>query len=235
MNIAVIPARGGSKRIPKKNLKLFRGKPIIAYSIDAAFASGQFERVIVSTDDREIADYALARGAEVPFMRPAALSDDHATTVPVVAHAIDAACGEQAAAGPMNVCCLYATAPFVRPGDLSLAHQSFVHKRVAGYVFTATAFPFPIQRAFRIGLEGRVEMFDPSAYATRSQDLEPAYQDAGQFYWGSAVSFRAHKMFFSTDSVAFLLPRYRVQDIDTHDDWRRAELVHQALETLGEL
>lgn len=228
MNVAIIPARGGSKRIPRKNLRPFCGRPIIAYSIAAARDAKVFDRIIVSTDDHEIAEFAKGSGAEVPFVRPADLSNDHATTVPVIGHAIEWLTRD---GGPIdNVCCIYATAPFVQAQDLRAAHDRLVDDRVTGYVFSATSMPFPIQRAFRIDATGHVEMFAPENYAKRSQDLEPAYQDAGQFYWGAARTFLSGKIFFSTDSVAYLLPRYRVQDIDTPDDWERAELLFQLLQ-----
>ena len=228
MNVAIIPARGGSKRIPRKNLRPFCGRPIMAYSIAAARDAQIFDRIIVSTDDAEIAEFARGAGAEVPFVRPADLSNDHATTVPVIRHAIDQL---QRDGVPIdNVCCIYATAPFVQQNDLRAAYDRLVGDRIAGYVFSATSMPFPIQRAFRIDPSGHVEMFAPENYAKRSQDLEPAYQDAGQFYWGAASTFLSEKIFFSTESVAYLLPRHRVQDIDTAEDWERAELLFRLLQ-----
>jgi pseudaminic acid cytidylyltransferase len=233
MKIAIIPARGGSKRIPRKNLRPFCGKPIMAYSIQAARDAGVFDHVIVSTDDAEIAALAREFGAETPFVRPPELANDHATTVPVIRHAVD---WVQANIGPVEqVCCVYATAPFVQADDLKIAYRRLVDGHVTGYVFSATTFPFPIQRAFRVKPDGFVEMFEPAHYNTRSQDLEEAYQDAGQFYWGSAAAFLSDKIFFATDSVAHVLPRYRVQDIDTPEDWRRAELMYQALRQGGDL
>ncbi len=233
MNIAIIPARGGSKRIPRKNLRPFCGKPIIAYSIEAARAAGVFDRIIVSTDDAEIQAMAREFGAETPFTRPPELADDHATTVPVIRHAVQWV--QRNDAPVANVCCIYATAPFVQASDLQAAYGRLVDGKVGGYVFSATSFGFPIQRAFRVGGDGRVSMFEPRHYNTRSQDLDEAYQDAGQFYWGSAQSYLADKIFFSDDSVAHVLPRHRVQDIDTAEDWTRAELMFQALRSSGEL
>lgn len=233
MKVAIIPARGGSKRIPRKNLKLFRGKPIIAYSIGAALESAAFDRVIVSTDDTEIAAVAREFGAECPFLRPSELANDHATTVPVIRHAID-----WISANLEKVeyaCCIYATAPFVQARDLVLAYARLIDEDVQGYVFTATTFPFPIQRAFKVDGNGFVKMFEPNNYNTRSQDLEEAFQDAGQFYWGSAASYREGKIFFSDDSKAYILPRYMVQDIDTPEDWKRAEFMYEALRSNGDL
>jgi pseudaminic acid cytidylyltransferase len=233
MRIAIIPARGGSKRIPRKNLRPFCGQPILAYSVQAALRAEVFDHVIVSTDDAEIAALAREFGASTPFVRPPELADDHATTVPVIAHAVR---WVQQHLGPVDhACCIYATAPFVQAADLRAAWARLTEQRVTGYVFSATSFPFPIQRAIRIKGDGRVEMFEPQNYNTRSQDLEEAYQDAGQFYWGSAESYLSGKIFFATDSMAQLLPRWRVQDIDTPEDWARAELMYQALVQRGEL
>lgn len=228
MRLAVIPARGGSKRIPRKNIKEFCGKPIICYSIEAAMRCGRFDRVVVSTDDPEITELARASGAEVPFVRPPELSDDYTPTVPVIRHAIEWVTEYRGAVS--HACCIYATAPFVTVQDLREAFDRMVDRRVTGYVFTATSFPFPIQRAFRITGSGHCEMFDPQNYNARSQDLEPAYQDAGQFYWGSTQAYLEGKKFFATDSMPYLIPRYRVQDIDTLQDWTRAELMWRALQ-----
>lgn len=233
MNIAIIPARGGSKRIPRKNIREFCGKPLITYSIEAAKASGLFDHVIVSTDDEEIREIANAWGAETPFVRPAELANDHATTVPVIKQAVEWV--QQHMGNVDNVCCIYATAPFIQASALREAHELLVRKSVSGYVFTATTFPFPIQRAFKVKPDGLVEMFEPQNYMTRSQDLEEAYQDAGQFYWGSAEAYLSEKIFFSTDSMAYVLPRYMVQDIDTPEDWRRAELMYEVLKKNGDI
>lgn len=233
MNIAIIPARGGSKRIPRKNIRDFCGKPLIAYSITAAKDCGLFDHIIVSTDDAQIRDIANAYGAETPFVRPAELADDHATTVPVIKQAT---LWVQDHIGKVdNVCCIYATAPFIQANALRHAYDLLIQKAVTGYVFSATTFPFPIQRAFKVKPTGLVEMFEPKNYMTRSQDLEEAYQDAGQFYWGSANAYISEKIFFSTDSMAYVLPRHMVQDIDTLEDWKRAELMYEALKKNGDI
>lgn len=226
MKLAVIPARGGSKRIPRKNVRPFGGKPMIGWSIEAALASGCFDRVIVSTDDAEIADVARRCGAEVPFMRPAELSDDHTGTIPVIAHAIqhDQAQGRFATA----VCCLYATAPFVQAQDL-VRGLALLEQTGGDYAFSVTSYAFPIQRAVRLTPANRVEMFWPEHFNTRSQDLEPAHHDAAQFYWGRPHAWLAGKAIFSSDSAPVVLPRSRVQDIDTPEDWERAELMLDAL------
>jgi pseudaminic acid cytidylyltransferase len=230
MKVGIIPARGGSKRIPRKNIKPFCGKPIIGYSIEALLQSGVCDRVVVSTDDEEIAAVAKEFGAEVPFFRPKELSDDFTPTVPVVRHAINWLMEHDSAV--TNVCCVYSTAPFVTAQDVRDAYSKLVTEQVSGYVFTATSFPFPIQRAFRIRPSGHCEMFHPEQYNTRSQDLEHGYQDAGQFYWGSAQAYLENKIFFSTDSKPFVIPRHRVQDIDTVQDWQRAEVMWRVLQEM---
>jgi len=229
MRLAVIPARGGSKRIPGKNIKVFGGLPMIAWSIRAAIHSKCFDRIIVSTDDKEIASVAKEYGADVPFMRPANLSDDHTGTIPVIAHAID--WQNQHSPAATQVCCIYATAPFVQATDLQRGLQA-LQSTGADYAFSVTSFAFPIQRAIRITAEQRVEMFQPEHFNTRSQDLEEAWHDAGQFYWGEASAWLAQKPLFSPDAAPVPLPRYRVQDIDTPEDWDRAELMFIALQNL---
>jgi N-acylneuraminate cytidylyltransferase len=199
---------------------------MIAWSIEAALQSGCFDHVVVSTDDDEIAHVALKYGAQVPFMRPATLSGDHTGTTEVVAHAIDwfAANGQT----PEQVCCLYATAPFVAVDDLLRGLTTLIQTG-SNYAFAVTSYDFPIQRAIRITQANRVEMFNPEHFNTRSQDLEAAYHDAGQFYWGIARAWVEKKVIFSTASVPLLLPRHRVQDIDTPEDWVRAEWLFKAI------
>jgi len=230
MKLAVIPARGGSKRIPRKNIKLFCGKPMLAWSIEAARRSGCFDRIVVSTDDEEIAAVARQCGAETPFMRPEGLANDHAGTIPVVHHAVDwfIASGQR----PEAVCCLYATAPFVMPADLQRGLQ-VLQAETCDYAFSATSYAFPIQRAFRVRRDGRAEMFQPEHFHTRSQDLVEAFHDAGQFYWGSADAWTAERPIFSAEAVPIVLPRHRVQDIDTPEDWTRAEWLFKAMHGAG--
>lgn len=227
MRLAVIPARGGSKRIPRKNIKLFGGLPMITWSIKAALQSQCFDRIIVSTDDAEIAQVARAHGAEVPFVRPPELSDDHVGTIPVIAHAIDwqNKNGKQA----QDVCCIYATAPFVQGQDLQRGLQT-LQSTGAAYAFSVTSYAFPIQRAVRITPEQRVEMFQPEHFGTRSQDLPEAWHDAGQFYWGKAQAWLKGKPLFSHDAAPVQLPRHRVQDIDTPEDWERTEWLFKAMQ-----
>lgn len=226
MTLCIIPARGGSKRILRKNIKLFCGKPMVVWSIEAALQSGCFSQVIVSTDDAEIAEVAKTHGAQVPFMRPASLSDDHTGTIAVIAHAIDWC--NQYGKSASQVCCLYATAPFVQASDLQRGLH-ILQSTGVDYAFSVTSYPFPIQRAIRITPAQRVEMFQPEYFNTRSQDLEEAWHDAGQFYWGRASAWLANKVIFGPDSAPIMLPRYRVQDIDTLEDWLRAEWLFKAM------
>jgi len=226
MKVAIIPARGGSKRIPRKNIKDFCGKPMIAYSIEAAIESKLFDKVIVSTDDHEIAEAARQYGAEVPFMRPPELSDDHTATIPVIAHAIE----ELQKKGPVEIaCCIYATAPFIRVRYLKEAYETLIESKSL-YSFSATSFPFPVQRAIKINAQHQVKMFQPEHFNTRSQDLEEAYHDAGQFYFGRSEAWLNAEPIFATHSTAVILPRHLVQDIDTPEDFKRAELMFKVLE-----
>lgn len=226
MRLAIIPARGGSKRIPRKNIRLFGGKPMIGWSIDAALKSGCFDRVIVSTDDAEIADIARQYGAEVPFLRPAELSDDYATTIDVLCHAIEWAVKHDDA--PSSVCCIYATAPFLEAESIRTG-LDLLESSGADFAFSATSYSFPVQRAIRLRPDGRVEMLTPEHFSSRSQDLEECYHDAGQFYWGLTSAWRSRTPIFTSSAAAVILPRYRVQDIDTIEDWIRAELMFKAL------
>lgn len=228
MRLAVIPARGGSKRIPRKNIKPFCGKPMIAWSIEAAQLSGCFDRIIVSTDDAEIAKVARGHGADVPFVRPPELSDDLTGTTPVIAHAIDWM--ERNATTVDFTCCIYATAPFVQAEDLRRGFDR-IQQTSTDYAFSVTSYAFPIQRAIRITTDQRVEMFNPEHFTSRSQDLEEVFHDAGQFYWGRSDAWLAGKPLFTHDAVPVLLPRHRVQDIDTAEDWERAEWLFKAMQS----
>ena len=227
MQLAVIPARGGSKRIPRKNIKEFHGKPMIAWSIQAALNSSCIDEVWVSTDDDEIAAIAQSYGAKIPFIRPANLADDFATTADVMQHAVQAY-QTQYQQLPNYVCCLYATAPFVQRQDLQKGFE-LIQTKSLDYVFSATSYPFPIQRAIKLDKDGAVNMFSPEHFNTRSQDLEEAWHDAGQFYWGRSEAWLSKARIFSPQSSTVALPRFRVQDIDTSEDWQRAELMAQLL------
>ncbi len=218
MSLCIIPARGGSKRIPRKNIRDFCGEPMIARPIRAAIKSGCFDRIVVSTDDDEIARIAEDYGAEAPFRRGADLADDHTPTVPVIADAV----ARLGAKPHTPVCCLYATSPFVTPDDLR-SGLNLLEASAAPYVISVTSYDFPIQRALRRDAMGRVEMFYPAQMQTRSQDLEEAWHDAGQFYWGLTETWASQRGVFEPGARGLSLPRYRVQDIDNEDDWLRAE------------
>jgi pseudaminic acid cytidylyltransferase len=222
MNVAVIPARGGSKRIPRKNIKDFCGKPMIVWSIEAAKTSGLFDHIIVSTDDDIIAEVATRWGAKVPFMRPAELSDDYAGTIEVIAHATQWVLDQ---GWPVTaVCCIYATSPFVQVDDLIRGFKALESGDWV-YAFAVTDFAAPIFRSFKQTTDGGIEMFFPEHFSTRSQDLPTALHDAGQFYWGRPSAWIEGKRIFDRHSVPILIPRWRVQDIDNEEDWARAEIV----------
>jgi pseudaminic acid cytidylyltransferase len=226
VNIAIIPARGGSKRIERKNVRLFCGKPMLAWSIEALRDSGCVDRIVVSTDDEEIAQTARSLGAEVPFARPRALADDHTATLPVIAHAVHAL--RDLGWTVERVCCVYATAPLLEPDDLRRS-LDLLAGSAAQYVFSCTTFAFPIQRALRRSVGGGIEPIYPELIQQRSQDLPEAFHDAGQFYWGTADAFAGQKPIFASHSHPYLIPHDRVQDIDTEADWRRAEILFRCL------
>lgn len=228
MRMAVIPARGGSKRIPGKNIRPFAGKPMLAWTLEAALASGCFDRIVVSTDDEAIARMAQDHGAEVPFLRAASLADDHTPTIPVIADAIRRS--QSLGWMPEQVCCLYATAPFLQAGDIRAAMERLLADSNLDYVFAATAYRYPIQRSLMLDEAGHVAMLYPEHRLTRSQDLVPAYHDAGQFYWGRTSAWLADKAIFSERSSVVLLPGWRVQDIDDENDWKMAEYLHAVLQ-----
>ncbi len=222
MNLAIIPARAGSKRIPRKNIKHFRGKPVIAYAIEAAISSGIFDRVIVSTDDDEIAEVAEVYGASCPFVRPSELSDDYTPTVPVIAHAIRSC--EKLGWDVGDVCCIYPAAPFLHHRDLQEAHDELV-EGLSDFVFPVAEFPSPIQRALRRHPDGAIEPFLPEHAETRTQDLDPGYFDAGQFYWGRKTAWLAGRT-VHLNARALIIPTWRAIDIDTLEDWKRAEMLY---------
>jgi len=227
MRVAIIPARGGSKRIPHKNIKEFRGKPMIAWSIEAASASALFHRIVVSTDDPMIAEVAKACGAEVPFMRSTELSDDYTGTTAVVADALRRL--ETNGDRPTAACCIYATAPFIQASDIRDAH-SMLETGGWQYVFSATTFDFSVFRALQRDPSGGVMMLFPEHSDTRSQDLPETLHDAGQFYWGRTAAWVEGASIYHTHSQVVQIPRWRTQDIDTMEDWRRAELLHRIVE-----
>ena len=227
MNIAVIPARGGSKRIPRKNIKAFCGKPMIAYAIEAAQASGLFEHVLVSTDDADIQQIANHMGAKTPFVRPAELANDFTATAPVIAHAIEAC--TQIGWQFLNVCCIYPCVPFIEIDDLKGAIAK-LEKNLADYCFPVTEFPSAIQRALKHTSDRLMTPFYPEYEMTRTQDLETAYYDAGQFYWGTKKAWLTNSRIHSS-GIGYEIPNWRVVDIDTLADWDRAERLATALLT----
>ncbi len=227
-NIAIIPARGGSKRIPRKNIRLFSGQPIIAYTIKAALSCGLFNRVIVSTDDAEVADVCRQFGAEVPFIRPAELANDHAVIAEVMKHACDWLVGEH---DPFtSLCCLYATAPMLQIKKLFEA-AALIEADQADYVLSITSFTYPIQRALQLDENGCVKMIKPEYGTTRSQDLEECYHDAAQFFWGSRAAIMGEVDKARTRGI--VVPHYSVQDIDTDEDWHYAEIKFKAAQQMG--
>ena len=220
MNICIIPARGGSKRIPRKNIKPFFGKPMIAWSIEKALASDCFDRIIVSTDDLHIAETAIEFGAEVPFLRPPHLSDDYTPTQSVIQHAINSL---SLADLDTFVCCLYPTVPFLVPSDINTSFGLIADNIDARFIFPATTFPYPVQRSLLIDTNGFCRMSDPRNFLTRSQDLAEHYHDSGQFYLSRASTWLEADNIFHR-SFPLIIPRWRVHDLDTLEDWRRAEL-----------
>ncbi len=227
--VAIIPARGGSKRIPRKNLKPFDGVPMIVRSIRTALGSGLFDRVVVSTDDQEIAEVARAHGADVPFLRPADLADDFTGTAAVIVHAL------QQLPGFDYACCVYATAPLLQARYLRQGFDLLEQHPDKSFAFSVTGFGFPIQRALTLDEQGALVALYPEFRHTRSQDLPEAFQDAGQFYWGRSESWLRGEVLFSPASLPVILPRHLVQDIDTPEDWKRAEYLYAALKAGGEL
>ena len=224
MNIAVIPARGGSKRIPRKNIRDFCGKPMIAHAITNALDSGCIDEVVVSTDDPEIAEVAKSYGASVPFMRPPELADDHTGTSPVVRHAIQTLLDNN---WSIDYCaCIYATSPLLSTQYIREGLDTLMSNKDIAYVFTSERYSFPIQRAIIKTRSGGVVPFDKIGITKRSQDLEPTYHDAGQLYWGHCSTWlNPKKAIFSPESRMIVLPAHLVQDIDTPEDWTRAEML----------
>jgi len=226
-NVCVIPARGGSKRIPQKNIIDFCGKPMIVRSIEVAIESNLFCKVIVSTDDDEIASVSLDHGAEVPFMRPSSLSDDDTLLGPVMKHATEWIVEHDGA--PNALCCLLATAPFVTAESLINSFAEFKSSGIA-YCVPVTTFSYPIERAIRVKNNKTIEMIKPENYYVKSQSFEEAWHDAGQFYWGQTQAWLAQRPILSPESVAYPLPRHVVQDIDTPEDLQYAARMYMLSE-----
>lgn len=222
-NLAIIPARGGSKRIPRKNIKPFMGKPIIAYSIEAALQSGLFDEVMVSTDDEEIADIARQYGASVPFMRSTETANDYASTEDVVLEVLSVykSKGKFFTAA----CCIYSTAPFVSYSHLKEAYEKLICEDL-DTVFPVVAYSYPVQRSLEI-IDDKVQMVYPEYTDSRSQDLQVMYHDAGQFYFFQTSHFLQNKQLWTSKTGTLILSELEVQDLDTEIDWNLAELKYQ--------
>lgn len=216
--VVLIPARGGSTRVPRKNVRDFLGRPAISRVIDTVRASGVADEVVVSTDDAEIAETARAAGASVPFVRPAELADAYTGARPVIQHAI----GELGLRSDARLGVCYATAVLVKPQDV-VAAERLLEPSVVDFVMTVAAYPAPIERALRVRADGLVEVDDASYLSVRSQDLVPAYHDLGQMYWGTVAAWRTSTPVATARTRAFVMEAWRAVDIDTPEDWVRAE------------
>ena len=228
-NICIIPARGGSKRIPRKNIKLFLGKPIIAYSIEAAINSKIFDEIMVSTDDIEIASIAKEYGAKVPFFRSEKNSNDFSTTSVVIEEVIF----EYKKFGKYfdQICCCYSTAPFISPERLTQGLELLENKEVES-VFPIVEFDYPILRSFKLNENKYLDYNWPEYINSRSQDLPNSYHDAGQWYWIKATAFETYRNLFTPKTKAIQLSKIEVQDIDNESDWNLAELKFRKFGTI---
>jgi len=228
MNLCVIPARSGSKRIVDKNIKLFNGMPIIAWSILSAVESNCFDKVIVSTDSQVIADISENYGAVIPFLRPKELADDYCGTTPVVIHAINWFIKNNENFD--KICCLYPTAPLLSFKSI-IVGKNILDSSDADFSVSVSSFPYPPQRALKINESEKLEMLHPELFNFRSQDLEDLWHDAGQFYWGKKHAWLGDKTFFQGNTAPVVVPRHTVVDIDTIEDWREAEILSQVIGT----
>ena len=228
MRVAIIPARGGSKRIPKKNIRIVNKLPMIAWSIKAAQDTKVFDRIFVSTDDLEIADVAVQYGAEIPFIRPQNISDDYASTMAVIKHAVDWLLSENIPV--TEVCCIYATAPTIRPSDIVKGLHALNSHPENKFSYSVAEHAAPIQRALKINRYCKLEMFYPRYVNSRSQDLASSYFDAAQFYWGYASSWLTANHIFLQPSSPIVVPRQFAVDIDTEDDLKHLEIIMKVME-----
>lgn len=226
MTVCIIPARGGSKRISRKNIRLFRGKPLLGRVIETVTNAGCFDHIIVSTDDQEIAEVATQFGATTPFTRPAELADDFATTKQVMVHAFDQL--QSMGTCLREVCCIYPTATFLRADDLLEGLRLFREDRWQ-CVMAATPFSAPVQRSFKRNQDGGMTMLFDKEFSSRSQDLEPYYYDAGQFYWATEALWRSDQPLFGIETTFVSIPEWATCDLDTEADWLDMELKVQAL------
>ena len=226
MNICIIPARGGSKRIPKKNIKNFLGKPIISYPIKLALESNLFDKVIVSTDSKEISKIAIKYGAQVPFLRPKKLANDYIGTHEVIGHAVNWL--ENKSVKIDYACCIYPTSPLINKKDLIRGYDLIKNKKCDS-VIASTCFSYPIFRSFKKLSNGGLKMIFPKYFNSRSQDLPKIYHDAGLFYWARPSIWKKKPQKFGKKNFIVEIPNYRVQDIDTYDDWKKAEVIYKVL------
>ena len=226
--IAIIPARGGSKRIPRKNIQLFMGKPILAYSIEIALQSGLFDEIMLSTDDKELADIALQYGAKVPFMRSAENANDFAGLAQVVEEVLDNYKNKGVTFD--FVCCILPTAPLLQVEDLIQSYYQLVDSEFTS-LCSVVAFSYPILRSLTVSDNKKVEMCFPEYKNARSQDMPTFYHDAGAFYWSSVDAFYQHKRFLSSNCMAYIINEIKTQDIDNDSDWKLAELKYQLLKS----
>lgn len=226
--IAIIPARGGSRRVPGKNIRDFHGRPMLAWTIENARLAGIFDEIVVSTDDPQVSGVAEANGASAPFVRPAELADDYTGTQPVIAHAISAL----ALAESALVCCLYPAAALLTPEDLRLS--STIAKASGGDPPCASvvAYPHPVARALRLDSSGQLTWQDPAAAPSRTQDLPSLVHDAGQFYWASPARWRSGESLLN-GAYGYRLPAWRAVDIDTEEDWDHAAVIAAGLRAMA--
>ena len=224
--IAIIPARSGSERIPRKNIRNFHCRPMIGWSIERAKHSNLFDRIIVSTDDSEIAEVSVAEGAEVPFFRPKDLADNYTGVMPVIRQTLEKL--QEDGFKTSEICLIYATAPFIRVEDLKRG-QTILREHNCDYVLAVTTFSSPIQRALKITSSGSVAMLQPEHSETRTQDLEHVYRDAGQFCWGTSNAWLNERIVFGGNTYPIEIYRPLVQDIDDPEDWTTAEWMYRAL------
>ena len=228
-NLAIIPARGGSKRISRKNIKYFLGKPIIAYSIETALNSKLFDEVMVSTDDHDIANIGRKYGASIPFMRSSNNSSDYATTMDVILEVIDHYNRQNKQFD--NVCCIYPTAPLIDEQKLTEGYEKLTNERFDS-VFPVVPFSYPIWRGFKVANNGKADMAWPEFLNSRSQDLEQIFHDAGQWYWSTADSLQSNKKIFTKNTASLILSPIEVQDIDNLSDWKIAEMKYAYLQSI---
>ena len=231
MNLAIIPARSGSKRIPKKNIKIFDGKPVISYSIQAAIKSKKFKKIIVSTDSKDIAKISNKFGAETPFYRPKKISDDHSSTIDVVKHAISYFKNKNINFN--NICCIYPVAPFVSHNDINKAFKILTYEKKLSFIFSAFRSPSKIERSFFMKDKNSLEMNFKNFALSRSQDIKDSYFDAAQFYWGSNNSWKNKKNILNSSSKFIEIPGWRAIDIDTKEDWKKAELMNKYIKNIN--